>query len=103
MLEFKSEHSSTIDKTFRFHLEEISKIRAQRQSEGDTDLFTRVVHDVEVFVDAILSADFGIGQIRVRCIEAELAGINQCPWHTINEEMVVTVEARIDSENARIS
>src|SRR5262245_50749593 len=52
------EQSPTIDKTFRFHFEEIGKIRAQRQSEGDTDLFTCVVHNVEVFVDTILNRTF---------------------------------------------
>ena len=116
-----SEHSAMLDETFCFHLEEISKIRAKRQFQGEADLLACVVRDGEDFVDAtfnraferqadgmclkitILHADFGICEICTRGVERELTGIDHVPGDTVDVELIETNEACIERVDALVT
>src|SRR5260370_26497459 len=116
-----AEHSATLHATSCFHLEDIGKIRAKRQLQEETNLFASIVGNVEVFMNTIfnstfdsqadciclkitaLRTDLWVCEVETRSVESELTGIDQHPGFPVDEETIVTDEARVDRRDPLVA
>src|SRR6516164_2968366 len=91
------------------------------QLHGEMNLLASVVHNVKVFVDAILNRTFNrqsdriglnitilcaecrIGEIKARSIKAKLSGIDQYPGISIDEKTVGVDKTSIYGVNTLVA